>query len=287
MLTKFNLNENYTLRYINHTPSLTAQRLPFCLYGCGHFHCSDDYYTKRKGLKNFLLIYTLEGKGLIKYRNIELEATKNTCFLINCEEYQYYRTAPKNSWNFYYIHFSGLCAGEYFDILNESSLYMITIQNNKDFRTLFEELFKLAEQKTELVDFKLSLNISKMITTLIEDKQSLTNSIFSKHKSDIDKAKEFIELHYENEIDILTLSQSVNISKFYFIKLFKELVGQTPYEYLIGVRINTSKRLLKETDLSVAEIANRVGFGDINNYIKAFKKLTGTTPLKFKLHWVI
>jgi YesN/AraC family two-component response regulator len=164
---------------------------------------------------------------------------------------------------------------------------MITIQNSKDFTLLFEEMFNLAKQKTELVDIKLSLNISKMMTALIEDKQSFTNTIFSKHKNDIENAKEFIECHYESEIDISMLSQSVNISKFYFIKLFKELVGQTPYEYLIGVRINNSKRLLKETDLSICEIALLVGFRDINNYIKAFKKLTGTTPLKFKLHWVV
>lgn len=287
MITKAYVHDNYRIITADHTPSQTAQRLPFCLFGCGHFLCNDDYYTKRKGLKNFLLIYTLEGKGIIKYRNLELEATKNTCFVINCEEYQYYRTAPKNSWNFYYIHFSGLCANEYFEIINENSLYMITIQNSKDFTLLFDELLQLKKQKTELVDFKLSLNISKMMTTLIEDKQSLTNTIFSKHKEDIHKTKEFIELHYASEIDILTLSQSVNISKFYFIKLFKELVGQTPYEYLIGVRINNSKRLLKETELSVGEIANKVGFCDINNYIKAFKKLTGTTPLKFKLHWVV
>ena len=287
MLTKYHLEESYRIKHFNHTPNLMAQKLPFYLYSCGHFICDDAYYTKRKGLNNYLLIYTISGEGIIKYRDTEVSATQNTCFVINCDEYHYYKTAPNKDWDFYFIHFSGACVNEYFELINGNSLNVAVIHNYKYFEELINEIFLILSSKTEFSDIKLSLNIDKIITAMVENKQNISKELFSNHKMDIERSKAYIEMNYEKDIDVSLLAEHVNISKYYYIKLFKEFVGQTPYDYLIGIRINASKKLLKETELSISEIASSVGFNYVNNYIKAFKNLTGTTPLSFKRHWII
>jgi AraC-like DNA-binding protein len=66
--------------------------------------------------------------------------------------------------------------------------------------------------------------------------------------------------------------------------MFKRHTGLTPYEYLINFRINQSKSLLKETNETVAIISELVGFGDVNNYIRYFKKLVGSTPGSYRKH---
>ena len=79
---------------------------------------------------------------------------------------------------------------------------------------------------------------------------------------------------------------AIPLSKFHFMRLFKRYSGFSPYEYVLNYRIHDSKRLLKESDLSVKEIAYQVGFNDVNNYIREFKKLVGTTPVKYRKLWL-
>jgi len=64
------------------------------------------------------------------------------------------------------------------------------------------------------------------------------------------------------------------------------MVGTSPYEYLINFRINKSKTLLKETSLTVNEISVMVGYNEVTNFIRDFKKYLGTTPLKYRNYWI-
>jgi len=147
---------------------------------------------------------------------------------------------------------------------------------------MMREMFDLSLKNSELVDLKLSLRISELLTLMIEEKQSDRKTQRTLHKADIERARAFIDAQFSQALDIATIAKSVSISKYYFIKLFKELLGQTPYDYLTEVRINTSKRLLFESEMSMSEVAKEVGYQDQNNFIKLFKKRTGMTPLKFR-----
>ena len=286
MLSKYYVDECFVNTSIAHTPNQTAQGLPFVLESCGHIKADERYFTERSGLKSFLLFYTISGTGVMKFRNREVEVVANSCMVIDCKDYHYYGTAKGCNWEFFYFHFKGICAKSYFDIVNGKSLEIVDVNRNKVINELFQEIFESSSRSAELVDIKLSLSISKIFTLLIEEKQSFRKNQLLRHKEDIEASREFVDNNYANEIDIESLAHRVNISKFYFIKLFKSLEGQTPYDYLIDTRINASKKLLFETEKSVNEISLEVGFSDVNNFIKTFKKRTGTTPLKFRRHWM-
>jgi transcriptional regulator GlxA family with amidase domain len=62
-------------------------------------------------------------------------------------------------------------------------------------------------------------------------------------------------------------------------------VGSSPSNYLMQIRLQKSRKLLRETDLSVSEIANDTGFGDGNYFIKCFKKENSITPVKFRMRY--
>ena len=175
------------------------------------------------------------------------------------------------------------------DLINGKGIEVVRIQNTKIFDTEFIEMSLLtgANINAEVLDIKLSLSLSKILTALVEDKQSNRITQYNRHFEDIERAKRFIELNFSKPVDLTTLAKEVNISKYYFIKIFKEILGQTPYDYLISTRISESKKLLASANANIGEIAGQVGFSDVNNFIKTFKKLTGTTPLKFRQHWVV
>ncbi len=281
MFKKF-VDKNAVKLSFVHTSKQVAKKLPFQLEACGHFSCDDSYFTERSGLKSFLIIYTLSGQGSLVYRNSEIIMEQNTCIMINCDEYHYYRTVKDSNWEFYYIHLNGICAKNYFDMLNGKGIEVIELQKNSIVKELINEIFDLSRKSSELVDLKISLSISRLLTYMLEEKQLVRKSQSTIHKDEIFRIREYIEAEFSAEIDIDSLSKQINISKFYFIKIFKDLIGQTPYDYLTDIRINTSKKLLFETDLSISEVSKTVGYHDNNNFIKLFKKRTGTTPLKFR-----
>jgi AraC-like DNA-binding protein len=83
----------------------------------------------------------------------------------------------------------------------------------------------------------------------------------------------------------MTLSAAARLagmSQAKFVKVFKRVAGLTFVAYVTHVRVANAARLLKETTLSVAEIANRVGFADQSYFDKRFRRHFGQTPLAYR-----
>ena len=91
------------------------------------------------------------------------------------------------------------------------------------------------------------------------------------------QAKLFIDDHYPEAIDIDNMADEATFSKFHFIRLFKTAYGKSPHQYLTSVRIEKAKQLL-QTDITVTETCERVGFNSITSFIGLFKRVTGLTP---------
>ena len=75
----------------------------------------------------------------------------------------------------------------------------------------------------------------------------------------------------------------VYLSPSYLSRIFKKETGYTINEYLIQVRIEKAKRLLHRKDLRVTDVADAVGFDDQSYFTKVFRRMVGTTPLKYKM----
>ncbi|MFW5857223.1 MAG: helix-turn-helix domain-containing protein [Planctomycetota bacterium] len=93
------------------------------------------------------------------------------------------------------------------------------------------------------------------------------------------RAREFIEEHYhEIDIDVATLARRAGLSRYHFSRLFKAHIGQSPYAYLLHVRLRRAQALLAETDLPIKQIGMMVGFGDYAYFCNSFRKHLGCTP---------
>ncbi|BCS80142.1 response regulator transcription factor [Anaerocellum diazotrophicum] len=94
----------------------------------------------------------------------------------------------------------------------------------------------------------------------------------------VSQALEYIKNNFKRNISLEEMSQVLNISPYYFSKIFKKSVGINFKEYLIKLKIEHAQKLLTETNMPIKEIAYEIGFDDPNYFIKAFKKYTGLTP---------
>ena len=97
----------------------------------------------------------------------------------------------------------------------------------------------------------------------------------------INKAIEYINDNYAEDISTSFLSETVHISVWHFCRLFKEVTGKTPKEYINDIRIDKACGLIKNTDMTVTEIALCCGFGDMNYFSRYFKMRMGMPPTKY------
>lgn len=98
---------------------------------------------------------------------------------------------------------------------------------------------------------------------------------------EIKKAVQYIHTHMNQPLTLETVCEAINLNKCYFCTLFKTHTEQTFTQYLNQVRIRTAKCLMKETHLTLHEIAFRCGFNTYSYFCTTFKKTTGISPSKF------
>lgn len=91
------------------------------------------------------------------------------------------------------------------------------------------------------------------------------------------QAKLFIDNNYAGKIDLDNISDEAYFSKFHFIRLFKNIYGKTPHQYLTVVRIEKALQLLR-ADIPVAEVCFSVGFDSLTSFSGLFKRSVGVTP---------
>ena len=98
----------------------------------------------------------------------------------------------------------------------------------------------------------------------------------------IREAENFIRFHYDSNISIKSLADSLNLSVEYFSRLFKVETGLTPREMIKNYRIEKACSLLANTNLSISEISNCIGIQDQRYFSKLFKKNIGCTPSLYR-----
>ena len=98
----------------------------------------------------------------------------------------------------------------------------------------------------------------------------------------IRRATAFIEDNFQRNLTLAEIASAAHSSQFHFARLFRKATGLSPYQFLLRCRIDRAAALLRTTDLSIDEIAFRVGFGSASQLSAHFRRRTGATPAAFR-----
>ncbi|WP_342561750.1 response regulator [Paenibacillus sp. FSL R7-0345] len=122
-----------------------------------------------------------------------------------------------------------------------------------------------------------------IINTCTRLMDSIASERQSSYKQLIDQAKDFIRSHYEeSDISIGRVCQHLHISTGYFSSIFKKEMKMTFVSYLLQIRLEAAKELLRSTELKAFEIAEKIGFSDPNYFSFCFRKKYGQSPKEYK-----
>jgi AraC-like DNA-binding protein len=105
----------------------------------------------------------------------------------------------------------------------------------------------------------------------------------NRHLEKINQAKKYIEKNYYKNLTIEEIAKSINISPFYFSRIFKSYTNISPYQYLLNIRVEKAKEFLKNSSNSISIIAYELGFSDQSHFNRVFKALTTLTPYEYKI----
>lgn len=98
----------------------------------------------------------------------------------------------------------------------------------------------------------------------------------------IRQAKKYINENYNKSINLEEISSIIGFNPAYFSSMFKKETGENFMDYVIKIRIQNAKHLLLQTNLSVEDIAEAVGYSDTKYFTKLFKKITKLNPTEFR-----
>ena len=164
----------------------------------------------------------------------------------------------------------------------EHSDFGMMMEETEAVRQIFSSLYNVPDQikghyfKLKVIEIFLLLSV---ISTTNHEKRSS----YRKQQVDIVKAvNEHISTQFMKRITIDSLSEQFDIPTSTLKRCFKGVYGTTIHQYLKECRINAAKRLLQESDQSILEIANAVGYENGSKFTSAFKEATGVTPSAYR-----
>jgi AraC-like DNA-binding protein len=92
----------------------------------------------------------------------------------------------------------------------------------------------------------------------------------------------WLEEHAHQAVDLDGVSRQAGLSAFHFLRLFARVLGVTPHQYLVRCRLRHAARLLADPARSVTDVAYDVGFVDLSNFVRTFRRAAGVSPRAFR-----
>ena len=246
------------------------------LVSCGHIFAKPGREILRpKGREDFLLFYVVKGEETFYFDKPEV-ARAGSFVLYKPGEKQHHATRGSATSEFYYVHFSCDALPEGIE-LKSSEIYETQISAAPQ---IFERIIEETLEKRPQYE-ALCLSLLLTLFSLIQRESARTEARAGMEHRRIARAIQYIGKNFSEDLSLSDYAAMCAMSKYHFLRTFKEVTGLTPIEYRTRIRIENAKQMLEDGELSVLEIGERIGFSSAAYFSSAFKKEVGISPSKY------
>lgn len=240
---------------------------------------TEDYFTNRAHLASFEISFTLDGEGMLQYRGKKYTLKKGEGYWIDCREQHFYKTNGEN-WTRTIFHINGNLVKTIFDQFAADGNVKFSVNTCPNFEMLQFQALKASQKIMPYYEYKLSCLLQILLTELLTSKAE--GFRLDAEGELMPKIISYLQEHFKEDITIDTLIHQFGINRTTLCEEFKNYTGFTIKKYLLALRLNQAKLLLRGSSLSVETIAEEIGFHDTAHFVQMFKKSVGLTPLQYR-----
>ncbi len=270
-----------------HTPSKTARSTYLYVQEVGWFKTRPPYFTERENLDSYLIVYTVSGRGSLSYRGRTCTVGPGQAFWIYCGDLHRYAALEmprEEEWEILWVHFNGQMTKGYFDRFAEKNTHVVTVDDRDAMECDLMRILSLTQKNephAELITSGLLVNVMTRLL-LVSDAESMPSGRMPGY---IRSALKYLENHFREPFDLSVLAAEAGVSKFHLSRQFHRCMGMSVNDYILTMRINYAKSLLRYSNESIETVAAECGMPNVSYFIRQFKKAEEKTPLAYRKEW--
>ncbi|MFD0960538.1 helix-turn-helix domain-containing protein [Paenibacillus chungangensis] len=243
----------------------------------GHFHEKEDYFaTRAAGRDDWLIVYTVEGHGEFHVPGESLLCQAGDVTILRAGTPHHYGTCRGEEWQLQWAHFTPL--PQHLPLLPSGSLTNQKVPGDSDRLRIHQAFNRLLDDSRKRGGYwnELCMNALQEVLLLLAEqrKQRLDGRIA--------EVMHTLAQRMHEPLSIPELAKQVALSPSRLSHLFKENTGMSIIESLNTMRIREAVLLMEHTDLSLAQIADRVGYRNYNHFASQFQQQLGMPPSVYK-----
>lgn len=250
----------------------------------GFYPKAKFHYVERPGgISQHIIIYCMEGRGWIEIDKKKMEISPSQFVAIPAGKAHKYAANEKDPWTIYWIHFKGEIAAYIVELIVQNSRnYKPDLTYNENRIKLFEDIYSNLEKGYGQDNLRyVNMIFYHFLSSLLyEDK---FNYVDNKKEEDVIALT--IALMQKRIASIVSLHEFADFAKLsvsHFSAIFREKTGYSPIEYFNHLKIQKACQYLLLTNMTVKEIAGRLGIDDQYYFSRMFSKLMGHSPIEYR-----
>lgn len=229
------------------------------------------------GREDFLLFYVATGSERFLLPDAT-DAPAGSFLLFRPQEPQLHVQPFPTTAEFYYIHFQ---APPNFDLFGLKSSAVHHTAPSTAVRDLFEAVIDELQNKLPFCEQLCVAKLLELLALLARRTESHA-SPQKRYARQIDTVIRAMNREFNKNTDLAEYAALCNLSKFHFLRVFKQITGVSPIEYRNHLRLEHAKALLEDESIPIGEIAARVGYASPAYFCDTFKKKTGMSPREYR-----
>lgn len=258
---------------------ITGQDRPFYIEMTGITYPDPNYHITRSHSHIYCFEYVIDGEGTVQVDDHTNYPIKGDLYILPKGKRHNYFSSPQNPFKKIWMNVSGSLCDELVHVYNLTGVLLV---KQIDAYPIFKEFLAVCENK------ELSLDEIYVQSSLIFHKLIMKISAHlaaeSGHRGTgvtANEIRSYIDRNIYERLNIETLSKQFNLSSSQINRVFKKAFDITPYDYILSRKISTAKLLLRNTNLTVKEIAYLLHFADEHYFSNIFLQKTGKRPGKY------
>lgn len=247
---------------------------PFQVFMSGITYEDTTYTITRRDCRTLSFEYIKSGEGTLEIDGKSIALGKNDVYILHKNTSYKYYSNPQNPWVKSWVVFGGTLAEAVFDAYIPEKLYHI---ENFDISAVMDKIVQIAGGKEEYAE-----KTYRIAALVLEIAQAVNRRVTRNELSLAERVEQLINLNVDNKLSLDRISRELNYSKNSIISAFRQRFGMTPYAYYENKRIENAKSYLSQTNLSIAQIAEKMSYSDRNYFSDVFKKSVGVSPAEYR-----